>query len=117
MKRIILLIFAGFMITGCSTAYRNIMVQTPDLAQITDGVYRGFYNQSGTPVRVTLDVHVQDGRITGIEIIEHRSSSRGKKAEGIVETVVKKQSLEVDAVGGATASSNAILKAIEIALQ
>ena len=118
MNRIFFIIFMGFMVLGCSsTNFRNITVQTPDLTRVADGTYRGFYDLSGTPVRVTLDVNVQNHRITSIEIIEHRRSPIGRRAENIIETVVERQNLEIDAVSGATASSVAILKAIENALR
>ena len=117
MKKIILFIFIGFFVIGCSTAYKNITAQMPDLTQFNDGVYRGIHDLSGTPVKVTLDVTVQDHRINKIEIIRHISSPIGKKAENIVDRVIERQNLEVDAVSGATASSKSILKAIENALQ
>ena len=36
-----------------------------------DGVYRGSYDLSGTPVKVILDVTVQNQNITAINIIKH----------------------------------------------
>ena len=66
MNRIILFLFISFLIIGCSTAYRNITTQMPDLMQITDGVYHGNYNVSGTPVRAAVKVNVLNHRITNI---------------------------------------------------
>ena len=117
MKKMVLLIFISFGIISCSSTYRNITTQMPDLTQINDGVYRGIYDLSGTPVKVTLDVFIQNNRINKIEIIEHRSSPIGKKAENILESVIARQNIEIDVVSGATVSSKAILKAIENALQ
>jgi len=117
MKKLISIIFIGLLIIGCSTAYKNITAQMPDLKLFNDGVYRGIYDLSGTPVKVVLDVTVQNNRIAKIEIVEHNCSPIGKKAENIIEHVIEKQSLEIDAVGGATASSKSILKAVENALQ
>lgn len=51
-----------------------------------------------------------------IEILKHRNG-KGKKAEVIIDDVIKEQSLLVDAVTGATISSRAIFKAIEDALK
>ena len=78
---------------------------------------RGNYDLSGTPVKVTLDVTVQRGIISSIKIIEHFCSPIGKKAEKIVERIIEGQSLSIDAISGATASSKAILKAVEDALR
>jgi uncharacterized protein with FMN-binding domain len=116
-KLVILFIFAGLVIIGCSTAYKSITAKIPDLTLLQDGKYRGVYNLTGTPVKVTLDVTIQDHKITNIQIIKHSCSPIGKKAENIIDRVVEKQSLEVDVVSGATGSSMSILKAIENALQ
>jgi len=113
----ILFIFVGLVIIGCSTAYKSITAKMPDLALLPDGTYRGVYDLTGTPVKVTLDVAVQDHKITKIQIIKHFCSPIGKKAEVIIDRVVEKQNLEVDVVSGATGSSISILKAIENALQ
>ena len=117
MKKVMVVFFIGLIILGCSTSFKTIIAQMPDLKQINDGVYRGFYELSGTPVKVTLDVTVQSNRISKIDIIKHICSPIGKKAEVIVEQVMEKQSLDIDAVSGATASSKTLLKAIENALQ
>jgi uncharacterized protein with FMN-binding domain len=117
MKKTLLTTFIGLLIIGCSTAYKNISAQTPDLKYFSDGVYRGIYDLSGTPIKVTLDVFIQNNRINKIEIIKHICSPIGKKGENIIEQVIKRQNLEIDAISGATASSKALLKAIENALQ
>jgi len=104
--------------TSCnSTSFTEIQAALPDMNGRSDGVYRGNYSLSGTPVKVTLDVTIQNQNITGIKIIKHSCSPIGKKAEKLTGTVIEKQSLNVDAVSGATASSKSILKAIENALE
>lgn len=54
--------------------------------------------------------------VSFIKIIEHENGL-GSKAEKIVDDVISRQSLKVDAVSGAAASSKCIIKAIEDALQ
>ena len=111
------LIIIAVSLLALAAACRNlgkIVVTTPDLGKIPDGSYRG--NSRVWPVKVTLDVTMQNGAITSIEIIEH-FNGRGKKAEALVPEIIKTQSLEVDAISGATGSSTAILKAVENALQ
>jgi uncharacterized protein with FMN-binding domain len=117
MKKYTILILVSLLIIGCSTAYKTITAQMPDLSELNDGIFRGIYDLSGTPIKVTLDVTIQNQRIVNIGIIEHSCSPIGKKAENIVKKIVEKQNLEIDAVSGATASSKAILKAVENALQ
>ena len=53
--------------------------------------------------------------IVSINLMEHRNE-RGKTAEVIVDNVVATQKIDVDAVSGATNSSNVIKKAIENAV-
>ncbi len=58
---------------------------------------------------------VKNHQITEIELVKHKSG-RGAPAEIIPSKVVEAQTLQVDAVSGATYSSKVILKAIENAL-
>ena len=91
----------------------DIEIKTPDIAKIQDGVYNGSFD--ALLVSAEVDVVVEGERITDIIIKKHKNG-RGAKAEAITEEVVNRQSLEVDAVTGATNSSKVILKAIENAL-
>jgi len=106
------------MMAACnSTRFSEIQAVLPDMQYKPDGTYRGNYDLSGTPVKVTLDVTVQHGNISGINIVQHFCSPIGKKAEKIVDRIIEEQSLGIDAISGATASSKAILKAVEDALR
>ncbi len=113
---VILFVFIGAKIVLNSLVddVNNITVLSPDLANISDGMYVGEY--SVTPVCVKVEVFVTEHKITDIKIIEHENGL-GSKAEKIVNNVISEQSLEVDAVSGATVSSKCIIKAIEKALQ
>ena len=91
-----------------------IVITNPDLQQVADGTYRG--ESKVGPVRVTLDVTVENGTYQSIQLIRH-FNGRGKSAEAIIPTVMSAQSLEVDVISGATGSSKAILKAVENALK
>jgi len=117
-SRLIFLPAVILLAVSCNTvALSSIRAALPDMKDKPDGVYRGNYTLTGTPVKVTVDVTVQNQNITGIKIIKHSRSPIGKKAEKIIDTVIEKQSLDVDAVSGATGSSKAILKAVENALE
>jgi uncharacterized protein with FMN-binding domain len=115
--RFVLIVCFCALIAGCSTAYKNLVATMPDLVPKADGVYRGDYDLAGTPVKVTLDVTIQNHTIIKIQIAEHTCSPIGKKAEKITERIIARQDLDVDAISGATASSKAILKAVENALR
>lgn len=112
---VLLLFIAGKIIMGNMVRnVQNIFVSMPDLSDIRDGDYIGEY--SITPVHVKVEVSVSDHQITNIAILQH-DNGLGSKAESIVNDVVKKQSLDVDAVSGATVSSKCILKAVENAIE
>jgi uncharacterized protein with FMN-binding domain len=113
----IVLIFLSLIVFSCSTTYKDLKASLPDLNGKSDGVYRGQYSVSGTPVKVTLDVVVQNNNIAAINIVRHVCSPIGKKAEKITEKVIERQSLDVDVISGATGSSMGILKAVENALR
>jgi uncharacterized protein with FMN-binding domain len=101
---------ATLFITGC-VGYLDIHPALPDISGKPDGVYRGSYKVG--PVEATVDVALSNAAISGITIIEHNCSPFGKPAEAITQRVIDRQSLDVDAISGATASSKAILKAVE----
>ena len=107
----------AIMIACSSVKFSGIEAIMPDMHNKSDGIYLGTYNLSGTPVKVTLDVTVQNRNIDNINIIKHKCSPIGKKAEKIIERIIEEQSLSIDAVSGATGSSVAILKAVENALE
>lgn len=85
-----------------------------DLSKIPDGSYSG--SSSIFPVYVQVEVDVENHKLIDIKIIKH-DNGKGAKAEVLTQEVIKAQSLNVDAISGATTSSKAILKAIENALR
>lgn len=108
------LIGVSFYLKTLVNDINSITVSNLNMADITDGIYVGEY--SVTPVYVKVEVSVTEHKITSIKIIEHENGLGGK-AEKIVDEVIRRQSLEVDSVSGATVSSKCIIKAIENALQ
>jgi uncharacterized protein with FMN-binding domain len=117
MKRFLLVILPLCLAVICLVAacvnLDSIVITSPDLSKVADGIYQG--KSKVGPVRVTLDVAVQNGVITSINIIKH-FNGRGKKAEAIVPQIIEAQSLDVDVISGATGSSKAFLLAVENAL-
>lgn len=115
--KLIVIFFVSLLIIGCSTAYKSLTAQMPDLLSIADGIYRGNYDMSSTPVKATVNVIVQNHKIIGVDILEHKRSPIGKKGEKIIDSIIERQSLDADVISGATVSSKTILKAVENALQ
>ncbi len=60
---------------------------------------------------------VKDHKIAGIKMITNRNTAYAKKAEGVIQKILEKQSPNVDTVSGASTTSKAILKAVENALE
>lgn len=112
---VLLLFIAGKIVMGNMVRnVHNISVSMPDLSNIQDGDYIGEY--SITPVHVKAEISVSNHQIANITILQH-DNGLGNAAESIVNDVVEEQSLDVDAVSGATVSSKCILKAVESAIQ
>lgn len=84
-----------------------------NLSHIADGTYVGDCDNG--LVKVQVEVDVQNNIISAIRITKHQNGL-GSSAEVIISEIVNNQSVEIDAVSGATASSETILKAVENAL-
>lgn len=101
---------------GVSCADARIeSVRMPALAGIPDGTYVG--RAFRLPVYAKVAITLESGRITSFRILRHFSSEHGKPAERLAAAVVERQSVQIDAVSGATYSSGVILKAGELALR
>ena len=81
-----------------------------------DGIYTG--SAQGYGGLITVQVTMEGGRITDIQISDasHETASFFNRAKTLVETVLTRQTWEVDTVSGATYSSRGILGAIQNAL-
>lgn len=88
-------------------------IPSVDLSALPDGQYEGEFDNGiiGASVSVTIRNH----QIVAVDLLNHRYGL-GQKAEAITDEVISSQSLEVDAISGATLSSNTIIKAIANAL-
>ncbi len=89
--------------------YKNV-----DMNTVADGVYQG--EADARLVFVRVEVSVKDHRIEDIKILEHKNGMGGK-AESITEEMIEKNSYEVDAISGATFSSEVIKSAVSKALK
>lgn len=91
----------------------NIEIIEPKLTEIPNGVYRG--TNSAFPVKVVVDVEIQNARITKVKIVEHQQGM-GLPAEVLADEIVSRQQVNLDCVAGATYSSRVILLAVRDAL-
>lgn len=95
-------------------AVKETTFEEINILNISDGAYIGEYDVNFIYAKV--EVTVQNGEITNINILEHRHE-RGKTAEAIANKIVDEQKIDVDAISGATNSSTVIKKAVENALK
>lgn len=101
-------------VTDYKQAVKETTFEEINISDISDGVYIGEYDVNFIYAKV--EVTVQNGEITNINILEHRNE-RGKAAEAITNKIVDEQKIDVDAISGATNSSTVIKKAVENALK
>jgi len=114
---IVTIILVGFIAFNRINANLEALIETPisevNPSSLEDGIYEGSY--SSFPVSVDVAVTISSGVITSIEITKH-DNGQGEPAEVIIESVIDLQSVQVDAIAGATYSSVVILLAISDAL-
>lgn len=81
-----------------------------------DGVYTG--TGKGNNGDITVEVTVEGGNIVSVALTEHGETEGIFEAaeKSVVENIIKTQSAEVDAVSGATNTSNGIMEAVKAAL-
>ena len=119
---IMLLLLVGFVwrilylksVADYKKAVKETTFEDINISDIPDGVYVGEYDVNF--IYAEVEVTVQNGEITNINILEHRHE-RGKTAEVIADSMVDEQKIDVDAISGATNSSIVIKKAVENALK
>jgi uncharacterized protein with FMN-binding domain len=92
----------------------SVELYSLDLANIKDDVYQGEYSEF--LVQVKLEVTVKDHKITSITMLDQRAGP-GYEALETIDQIIGAQSVEVDGVSGATASSKSIMIAVQNALQ
>lgn len=84
---------------------------------LKDGIYEGRANGFGP--NLVLNVTVKDNKIKEIEIISHNERNEsyyGLPMKEIPKSIIKHQTLEIDAISGATYTSNGIIEAVKDAL-
>lgn len=89
-------------------------VKTVDLSKVKDGKYEGAWDAKmwTMPVEVT----VKDHKMTDLKIVRENFKVPGNIQE-YMDRIVKEQTVEVDAIAGATITTKTIRKSIELALE
>ncbi len=97
-----------------------------DFTRLRDGTYIGEYiGTKGSSRNATVEVTISNGGVTKITILKGALDSDGNSVEltggmtidSLFQRVLESESLQVDAISGATLTSKAHLKALENALK
>ena len=96
-------------------------VAAAEKTPVADGSFRGTAPGFGLTGQMTCEVSFENGAITGIEVVEETDSLTGEwfanAKELLIPRLLEQQSLEVDAITGATASSNGIKNCVAKAIE
>jgi uncharacterized protein with FMN-binding domain len=99
-------------LAGCRSA--AVVGGPVDGSGLSDGVFRG--ECKAGPNKAVVDVTVRDQKIIQVVLVQS-DAWKGHKADAVIPgRIVEKQSTRVDAVSGATNTSNVIMNAVEAAL-
>ncbi|MBR6027588.1 MAG: FAD-dependent oxidoreductase [Clostridia bacterium] len=109
MRKVLLLLLCLCLLLGCAGGLAD---------GFTPGVYEGEGIGNNTAVPIKVAVTLSEDKIVSIEIIsnEETPAIAASAFEKIPADIVKYQSLAVDAVSGATNTSNGIIEAVKAAL-
>ena len=93
-----------------------VVGEASDRQIYTDGVYTGI--GSGFRGEISVEVTVENGLITDISVISSNDDKQffDRASNSIISSIISTQSVDVDAVSGATFSSNGIIEAVADAL-
>ena len=96
----------------------NIPIRDIDFIALKDGDFEGYYPGGMQEWREnSCLVSIEDGRVNTIQLTESKAEYTKVFLDTLYNRVIRKQSLQVDAVSGATLDSKACLKSVENALE
>jgi uncharacterized protein with FMN-binding domain len=95
--------------------YRKMHIEDSDLSAVPDGTYHGEAEVGGFVYKVEVEVFAH--RITNVRTVDNRTSAYAFYAEGVFNKIIRDQNAHTDGVTGATTTSKALMKAVEIALE
>ncbi|MDO4867639.1 MAG: FMN-binding protein [Clostridia bacterium] len=111
--------------TGVKLALTDALNQAAGITEtertaVADGTYSGTAPSFGLTGPLTAEVTLADGKITEIKVVSETDSLTGEwfgsAEELLIPRIIESQSLAVDAITGATTSSNGIRNAVAAAI-
>jgi len=111
------LLITMIMVAGCPPADPPVDPDEPDDPiddEVTDQVLQGEGYGYNEDVPIVVEVTMVDGEITAIEIVDHAETEgiSDPAFEQIPDDIIAAQSTDVDAVSGATDTSEGIMEAV-----
>lgn len=101
--------------TAAAAGSSTSVTKVEDAAAYKDGTYYGSGTGFGGPLKVMVEI--SGGKIASIQIVENSDGSDYiSKAASLIDSIIAKQSTNVDTVSGATYSSVGIIQAVRDAL-
>lgn len=103
-----------------ANALEQATVRETGKAPVADGTYTSTVVGHGINGMLTVEVTLKDGKIAAIEVVGENDETPEILAtveDKLVSRILENQSLSVDAIGGATVSSNAVLQAVGNAIE
>lgn len=116
----IVIIIAALCCAGCLSFSASIKKSLSEIENneinmdaISDGIYDG-HSEMG-PVVIDVKVHVENHKIVKVDLVRH-DCGLGHPADVLADKIAEENTWQVDAVSGATVSSEIIKNAVNIAL-
>ena len=96
----------------------SLPLNAVDFAKLADGVYTGEYEGGMYKWRTnSVDVTLEGGKVVAVKLLSSKFGEEpAKYTDPLYAQVIDRQTLQVDAVSGATLTSKAALQSIENAL-
>jgi len=116
LKKFLVFFLVITMVVGLAGCNKTEKVDTNEsTTSIKDGVYEGVGTGKGGEIKV--EVTIADDTITAIKVVSHNETPGFDTAmETLTESIISKNSLEVDGVSGCTFTSNGFIEAVTKAL-
>ena len=122
----ILMVLALILVSGCQlspdsntepSAETGNPAEGKESSTLTDGKYTAF--AQGRNGKITVDVSIASDKITAVEVVEHSETAiiSDPAFERVPKNIVEYQSLQMDAISGATFTRNAIISATADAIK
>lgn len=116
---IVLAVFAAILAGGFLFLLRGldlarVQIKDIDIAKVKNGTYTG--ELGGSRFANKLAVTVKDGKVVDVQVLKDMTIAMPELPTQVFDKVKARQSLQIDTVAGATVSTKAYLKALEMAL-